>query len=297
MKFDRKVSTVSEFAVALAETEPSPKVTRWFRGQSKSSWRLEPSLARSPTWLSKEAALIKRFRQNATAMIQARPADDWEWLFLMQHHGLPTRLLDWSENPLVALYFATGEHREDGAGCAAVVTGPDDAPLPADTSSKTTGEHQVSFFAASAGQHRVAVVPEPALEVDGAVWILDPIALNKHAGLRFEHPDFPSFGDDDVLDQFLPGSVEGSTSDLHPVAAIARRYFPRLVAQAGVFTIVHRTAHPLDELNGGNLVGRLVVPAEKKKALRAELALLGISQLALFPELPSVAEAAKEVLR
>lgn len=80
--------------------------TRWYRGHADVSWTLIPSLARKREWIESEILLLKKFKQNAIPRIAAPLGSEWDWLFLAQHHGLPTRLLDWSENPLIGLYFA-----------------------------------------------------------------------------------------------------------------------------------------------------------------------------------------------
>jgi len=83
-----------------------------FRGQTV-DFPLIPKLCRLKAkgdLLQVEGLLLQEFKRTNPLLIEAhRPMDDWDYLTLGQHFGLPTRLLDWSNNALTALWFATGE--------------------------------------------------------------------------------------------------------------------------------------------------------------------------------------------
>jgi hypothetical protein len=249
MKYtDRQIRTVGDLIDGLRR-QTSPSDLAWFRGQVRAKWQLVPSLGRKGVRREAEISLIKRFKQNAFPHIAQRPQTDWEWLFLMQHHRLPTRLLDWTESPLTALYFA------------------------------------VEFDKAHEDE-------------DGAIWCLDPIALNRQANVEYPfETEVPAFDHDKILESYLPRVIASeATSQLSPVAAIASRNSARIVAQQGTFTITHRKMTPVESVGSGDHIWRLIVPAKSKRRLREELQYLHFTELTLFPELDKVAAEARRIL-
>lgn len=99
----------------------------WFRGVRDARYGLLPGLFRHPDvtdvedLLAMEGRLLDLFKQRSVPFITSRlPTEDWEFLFLMQHYGVPTRLLDWSENAFVALWFALSSYRADDLRTKAV---------------------------------------------------------------------------------------------------------------------------------------------------------------------------------
>jgi hypothetical protein len=131
-----------------------------FRGVGDSSYELQPKIGRPGTWkdirtgadlgysADLEKRSLERFKREAAPHMAIQPTSDLEWLSIAQHYGLPTCLLDWSESPLVAAFFALlpggfiGKEPKD----AAIYGLPCPATVTTDKNLCTTPKEVVAYF-------------------------------------------------------------------------------------------------------------------------------------------------------
>jgi hypothetical protein len=106
----KPISTLEEYFKYIRHTTTG---STWFRGESKDHGHLVPKLYRNiendkiNEQQDKERNFYLEFQRRARAFAPAIAPDDiWTWYFLIQHYGGPTRLLDWTQDATVALFFA-----------------------------------------------------------------------------------------------------------------------------------------------------------------------------------------------
>lgn len=212
---------------------------------TSSDFKLVPSLYRSADGRERysDPEVRTEFKRRALPLVAERPPrDDWEWHFLMQHYGAPTRLLDWTDSALVALYFAIASY--------------------------------------PANPHRGT--PRPA------VWALNPWQLNEKAGIRFVGPLISDWRE---AETYLGPAYGGDRPPRYPIALDPTFIAQRMLVQHSHFTLHGHDARGIDEmredLNLANALLKIEISSadESVKILRQRVALLGISETTIFPDL------------
>ena len=122
----QKVSTIDELLQFVSTLRQKHGVRLWFRGEENADLTLIPSIQRSQKRLDSERYIANDFYIRARQILD-NPPDKHNyagWVSLMQHYGLPTRMLDWTQSPLIAVFFATETYREtpDTDACVWVLT-------------------------------------------------------------------------------------------------------------------------------------------------------------------------------
>lgn len=110
----QEVRTIDELLRFVNSLYQQHGAKLWYRGEENTELTLIPSIQRSQKRLDAERYITNDFYIRARQILSSAPEKHnyAGWISLMQHYGLPTRILDWSQSPLIAVFFATETYRD-----------------------------------------------------------------------------------------------------------------------------------------------------------------------------------------
>jgi hypothetical protein len=223
----------------------------WYRGQGDASWELTPSRWRKEYAEENEAEMRLEFESVGRQLVPSdSQRDKWGWYFLMRHYGAPSRLLDWTINPLVALYFAV-KSSEPGVDAAVWVIDP----------WKWNRVHILGLYG-------------PALpgweETESYLWDLEDAMDTKNTDVRRKWPIAiePPHVDRRISAQEGRFILFGTARDL--------------IASPNVNRKTRKGKHAR--------LDKIVIPSNRASAIRDELDRLSVNDKTLFPDLGGLGE-------
>lgn len=266
---EHQCNSISEFTAKveklLSGAATSP-IGNWYRGIGSTTYSLTPSLFRHPSknkiedLMKLEATMLQDFERSsvlhAEKISSIDPDGRMRSLFIMQHYGVPTRLLDWTPNPFISLYFALTTAKISSGAYA------DDAAV---WVLNPVAWNKVALKATDHGD-RGPLVHSDALE---------GYAPRVYLSGGFEPTAIPSL-------QESPACLYGITNNA------------RMFAQRGVFTIFGKsTASMEDQFSDGGFgtsdLVKIVIPAKSIESMLSMLLRLGYTDSVTYPDLAGLA--------
>jgi hypothetical protein len=252
----------------------------FWRGHGNAQWSLRPHVFRRDPRHPEvpkydECALIGHFLVRAPTRSHTKmpePDDYFGWLFLAQHYGLPTRLLDWTESPLIALYFAVENTDETADGCIWAL--------------RPGGLNAYFAFRDNLAYRRaIATGTDPEhMEIKNG-GIQDPRRFKKYF---LDRTGLVPIQDPKVR-KLVASAVDGTRCEEAILALDGREIDARMLSQMGRFTL-HSYDTSIENLPySASWLRRYIVPKECKQKVRAQLTAMGIRRSNLFPDLTNLA--------
>lgn len=267
------------------------RVRRYFRGQTKRAFEgydLKPSIGRyahlnnlPPVERDQlENEVLETFSNHLLTYMNHLPRNDWEALAIAQHHGLPTRFMDWTTNPLVALYFACRDSKKDKDG------------NPLDSAVYVLISESPRFSELRRQQKNGAASVE---EQESTASLASGDDGYDDFGLD-ESFEAPVLADDDLdtttVTRPQAQAEQAQEGELSPFGITGNVIYdpphvsPRIRAQDGVLLACHRPMQPLEEKD----VLEIVISHTAHDDIRRRLDQYGVFDKQLFPDLDGIAK-------